>query len=219
MKALISLLFLTSSLTGCATITTGTSQSILVDTTPEGAICRFTRLDKEVGIVNPTPGMLLIDKSIYLLAASCTKEGFYPTSGKIDSHYQPMTMGNVLLGGVVGIVVDAASGAQAVYDKSIIVILKKVQSSGVDKAIDEIRNMQENPSTGTLSKSAGSVGTLKSAMSGSDSHRRASSRPREQDETAGWYPSGTAIQTKQNEDAVFRSRSSGETWHRPAPER
>lgn len=125
--------------TGCATITTGASQSVLVDTEPSGAICRFSRLDKEIGVVNPTPGMLHVDKSIYPLAAACTKDGFYPAGGLLNSNYQPMTMGNVLFGGIIGITVDAASGAGSIYDASIKVSLKKIESVNLNHIIDDIK--------------------------------------------------------------------------------
>jgi hypothetical protein len=123
---------------GCATITTGTTQSILVDTKPPGAICRFSRDSKEIGVVNPTPGMFVIDKSVIPMSAICTKDGYLPTTGAIQSHYQPVTLGNVLLGGVVGIIVDAASGAQNIYDASIAIELQKAGPVNLDAAIGDI---------------------------------------------------------------------------------
>jgi hypothetical protein len=126
--------------TGCATITTGTSQVVLVDTEPTGAICRFSRLDEEIGVVNPTPGMLHVDKSIYSLAAACSKDGFYPAGGLLNSNYQPMTMGNALFGGVVGVIVDSASGAQSIYDASIKVTLKKIETVNLNQVIDDIKH-------------------------------------------------------------------------------
>jgi hypothetical protein len=131
-------LILIVAITGCATITTGTSQTVLVDTEPTGAICRFSRLNREIGVVNPTPGMLSVDKSIYPLSATCTKDGFYPAGGLLNSNYQPMTMGNILFGGIVGIVIDSASGAQSIYDASIKVTLKKIESVNLDAIIDDI---------------------------------------------------------------------------------
>jgi hypothetical protein len=124
---------------GCATITTGTSQVVQVDTEPTGAICRFSRLDEEIGVVNPTPGMFHVDKSIYPLAAACNKDGFYPAGGLLNSNYQPMTMGNVLFGGIVGVIVDSASGAQSIYDASIKVTLKKIEPVNLNQVIDDIK--------------------------------------------------------------------------------
>lgn len=127
------------SLTGCATITTGTTQSILVDTRPIGAVCRFSRSDREVGVVNPTPGMLLITKDGAPLTVTCTKNAYYPNTGVLRANFQPMAFGNILLGGIVGIVIDAASGADRKYDAAITVTLKKVEVSNLDSVIDDIK--------------------------------------------------------------------------------
>lgn len=50
-----------------------------------------------------------------------------------------MTMGNVLFGGIIGITVDAASGAQSIYDASIKVSLKKIESVNMNNVIDDIK--------------------------------------------------------------------------------
>jgi hypothetical protein len=139
-KALVVFTFLLTGLvTGCATITTGTSQSILVDSNPEGAICRFSRSDREVGVVNPTPGMLLINKSGEPLTLICIKDGFYPNSGVLKANMEPMGWGNILVGGLVGIAVDSASGANSKYDASIKVDLRKIEPANLDRVIDDIR--------------------------------------------------------------------------------
>ena len=126
-------------LTGCSTITTGTSQSILIDTTPTGAICRFSRSDREIGVVNPTPGMFLVQKSGEPLTVICTKSGYYPNTGILRANFEPMALGNILLGGIIGIIVDAASGADRRYDAALRVTLKKVEASSLDSVIEDIK--------------------------------------------------------------------------------
>ena len=140
MNAGVTLLCLvTVSLSGCATITTGTTQSILVDTTPSGAICRFSRSDREVGVVNPTPGMLMITKDGAPLTIVCKRAGYYPNTGVLRANFEPMTLGNILLGGIIGIVVDAASGADRKYDATLTVTLRKVEATSLDAVIDDIK--------------------------------------------------------------------------------
>lgn len=129
-------------LSGCATITTGTTQSILVDTTPTGAVCRFSRSDREIGVVNPTPGMFLVQKSGEPLSIICTKSGYYPNTGVLRADFEPMVFGNILFGGIVGIVVDAASGADRKYDAALRLTLRKVEASSLDSVIDDIRAQQ-----------------------------------------------------------------------------
>lgn len=104
---------------GCATVVSGTTQSIGVNTDPEGADCKFTRKGTLVGRVNPTPGTIQIGKDYENVSVSCRKEGFEETTGVIGSEFQAMTFGNILLGGVIGVVVDAASGAMMKYPESV----------------------------------------------------------------------------------------------------
>lgn len=132
-------------LTGCASITTGTTQFILVDTNPPGAICRFSRMNKEVGVVNPTPGMLPITKDSAPLTVICTKAGFYPNSGSLKADFEPMSFGNILLGGLVGIIIDTASGASSKYDGSINIPLRKIEATNLNQVIEDIKQHGEVP--------------------------------------------------------------------------
>ena len=134
------ILLIAAVLPGCATITTGTTQSIFVDTTPAGAVCRFSRSDKEVGAVNPTPGMLTITKDGAPLTVICTKSGYFPNTGVLRANLEPMAFGNILLGGIIGMVVDAASGADRKYDAALRITLRKVGSSNIDSVVEEIRS-------------------------------------------------------------------------------
>lgn len=49
----------------------------------------------------------------------CTKIGYQPSHTIMQSHFEGMTAGNLILGGVIGIGVDAASGAMNHYDKQV----------------------------------------------------------------------------------------------------
>jgi hypothetical protein len=103
----------------CATITTGNDQPVSVNTPgAEGAQCELT--SKRIGTVYlKTPGTITLKKSKYDIEVKCTKECFNDGVGIIDSKFQGMTAGNLLLGGIVGIMVDSASGAHRKYDKSV----------------------------------------------------------------------------------------------------
>ena len=104
---------------GCATVVSGTTQTIGVNSDPEGADCQFRRKGVLVGRVNPTPGTMQVGKDYESVSVLCTKEGFDETTGVIGSEFQAMTLGNILLGGVIGVVVDAASGAMMKYPESV----------------------------------------------------------------------------------------------------
>ncbi len=110
-------------LPACATITTGTSQSISVLTEPAGASCTLTRDGSIVGVVNPTPGTITISKSTRDIAIRCTRQGNLPGVASATPQFQAMTVGNLLIGGVIGLGVDAASGALSYYPANVLVTL------------------------------------------------------------------------------------------------
>ena len=97
-------------LVGCATITKGTTQTIAVDTPGvPGASCTIQTPSGPRGLT--TPGNVALDKQSTALPISCTKECYLTASSMIPSNTESMAAGNVLLGGVIGLGVDAASGA------------------------------------------------------------------------------------------------------------
>jgi hypothetical protein len=112
---------LLAQLTGCATIVKGHSQQINVVTKPSGAICDLQRDGKPIASVNPTPGMATVEKSRKEIAVHCTKPGYLPADGKVASKFHPMTFGNIIFGGIIGVGVDAMSGAMTEYDENVTV--------------------------------------------------------------------------------------------------
>jgi hypothetical protein len=108
---------------GCATITTGGSQTIGVMTEPEGADCTFARDGIVIARVNPTPGAVLVGKGSGSITVLCRKDGYQDTAGATASEFQPVTLGNIILGGLIGVVVDAGSGAMMKYPESVTFVL------------------------------------------------------------------------------------------------
>lgn len=104
---------------GCATFTTGSGQAIAVNTEPEGADCQFTRGEVLVGRVNPTPGVLHIRKEADTISVLCRRDGYLDVAGTVGSEFQPATFGNIILGGLIGVVVDAATGAITKYPEAV----------------------------------------------------------------------------------------------------
>lgn len=97
-------------LAGCATITKGTTQTVAVDTPGvPGATCTIQTQSGPRGLV--TPGSVVLDKGSAALPIQCTKECYSLGVSMIPSNAESMAAGNILLGGVIGLGVDAASGA------------------------------------------------------------------------------------------------------------
>lgn len=110
-------------LQACATITSGTSSSIAVMTDPPGATCQLRRDGQVIAVVNPTPGTATVSKSVRPLAVDCTHPRGQPGASVVQPEFQAMTLGNVLIGGLVGLAVDAASGAMGTYPSNVTVFL------------------------------------------------------------------------------------------------
>lgn len=118
---------------GCATITKGSTDTITVDTSPSGATCRVTQDGQTVAIINPTPGSMVVPKSKNDLAVDCEKEGYTRAAGNLSSEFEAMTFGNILFGGVIGVAVDAASGALNQYPPMITLTLAPQSFRGLDE--------------------------------------------------------------------------------------
>jgi TonB family protein len=110
------------SLSGCATIIEGTTENVSVSTAPEqGAQC--TLKNSEGTWFVTTPGSTTVHKTKNDMTIDCTKAGFAPGHLVAASHFGGTTAGNVIAGGVIGIGVDAASGANYHYDSPVTVSL------------------------------------------------------------------------------------------------
>ena len=112
-------LALVALLPACATVVEGTSDTVTLSTTPAGATCTVDRDGERVGAVSATPASLRLSKSRHDLNVTCTKEGYQPATATASSRFTGATLGNVLVGGVIGVVVDAASGANNRYPSDV----------------------------------------------------------------------------------------------------
>ncbi len=105
--------------TGCATIVKGSKQNIGIQTDPEGASCELQREGQIIGVVSPTPGTVEVEKDKDNIEVTCKKQGYKTTSDSISSAFQQWTLGNVLIGGVIGVAIDAGSGAAMQYPPAV----------------------------------------------------------------------------------------------------
>ncbi len=101
--------------TGCATIVKGTTQAVALDTPgAPGAACELS--SPGVGTQNvTTPATIELEKSQHNISVTCRKPCYQDGVGVIASYTEGMTAGNVLVGGVIGLGVDAATGAMNKY--------------------------------------------------------------------------------------------------------
>ena len=101
-------------LTGCASIVSGTSQVVSVETMQKsgpvaGASCKLQN-DKGVYYVT-TPGTVTVHRAYGDMTVKCEKPGHPVGMATVKSSTKAMMAGNIIFGGVIGAGVDAASGA------------------------------------------------------------------------------------------------------------
>lgn len=110
-------------ISACASMTTGTSQSVSISTTPKsGASCE-ARNEKGAWALPSTPGSITVSKSASDLTATCkTQDGMVGTAS-IASTTAGAAFGNILVGGIIGAAVDMSSGAAYQYPSQMVVPL------------------------------------------------------------------------------------------------
>lgn len=110
MKKIICFLFFSILLSGCGSIINGTTQKVAISSNPVGAKVVAVGGKTNVEMVTPCT-MELKRKHDYVL--SVTKEGYKPKDVQLTSVISGAVAGNILLGGLIGWGVDAASGGDS----------------------------------------------------------------------------------------------------------
>jgi uncharacterized protein YceK len=116
-----------TSFSGCASIVTGSNQSLSVESATQtgqnvvGATCKLVN-DKGSWFLN-TPGTVTVQRSYNDLNVACTKDGHEPGVAAVKSTTKGMMAGNILFGGIIGAGVDASTGAAYDYPSIIRVMM------------------------------------------------------------------------------------------------
>lgn len=108
---------------GCASVVSGTSQTLTLDTVPAGADCSLMRKGLVIGRVNPTPGAVLVQRTRDDITVTCTRDGYQTGTFVNKSGLEAVTFGNIILGGLIGVAIDSASGANNKYDATMRITL------------------------------------------------------------------------------------------------
>ncbi|HWA91716.1 MAG TPA: hypothetical protein VG889_16880 [Rhizomicrobium sp.] len=98
------------SLSGCASIIKGSSQQIAIESPPAtGASCELSNREGHWTVV--TPGVAKVHRSKEDMRVTCAKDGWQTATAVIPSDFEGWTLGNLLIGGIIGLGVDASTGA------------------------------------------------------------------------------------------------------------
>lgn len=110
---------------GCASIASGSSQTLTVNTSPEEAQCKFEREGRIIGEIASTPGSVLVQKTKHNIKVACSKHGYQTAEFLNESGSDGATFGNILLGGGIGWAIDSANGADNKYTEIMNITLTK----------------------------------------------------------------------------------------------
>ena len=160
--AVTGILLLSLVLGACATIVEGTDQTVTVLTEPPNAVCTLSQDEATVAVVNPTPGTVSVEKSKDNIGIICEKDGYFNGAAALSSDFQAMTFGNILIGGFIGLAIDASSGAMNEYPASVTIVLAPEAFSTAndrDAFFDRQRTRIER-------EAAGMVATLQQSCEG-----------------------------------------------------
>ncbi len=110
MKTILTISTVSLLMSSCASMTTGTNQSLSVHTEPhKEAACELSN-DKGSWYIPSTPGSVIVNRAYGDLHIVCKKNVLSGTT-KVKSSAKAMTFGNILVGGIIGAAVDAGTGA------------------------------------------------------------------------------------------------------------
>ncbi|UCG62226.1 MAG: PEGA domain-containing protein [Candidatus Zixiibacteriota bacterium] len=124
---------------GCASIIHGTKQDITFQSSPAGAsVSASTSLGVSFGSCETPCTLELKRKKEYNVTIS--KPGFTPVEMVIERKSDGWIWGNILLGGVIGLIVDFSNGAAYKLSPEEVVVTLSEESIGINPGSnDEVR--------------------------------------------------------------------------------
>ena len=118
-------------LSGCASIASGTTQTLQISSNPDKASCNLEREGKVIGSVSSTPGGVMVEKTKHDITVKCSKDGYQTSTGYMHSGVEGSTWGNIILGGGIGWAIDSARGADNHYPENLTVTLVPAEGSAL----------------------------------------------------------------------------------------
>jgi hypothetical protein len=117
---------------GCASVIEGNDQTINVSVAGceeyKGVTCTVTN-DEGSSLLTP-PASVSVEKDKDSLTVMCSSaDGLARGQSAHESSYEAWNAGNILIGGIIGIGVDAATGAMWKYPDAIVVPMKCKKNS------------------------------------------------------------------------------------------
>ena len=113
-------------LPACSGVIDRAEQPVTVFTDPPGAYCVLSRNGVTVGVVSPSPRLLHVKNSKHHISVRCSKALHEDETVVLAASRRDLTIGAVVVKGVVGLAFDAGRGATHKYPHSITLFLAPV---------------------------------------------------------------------------------------------
>ena len=132
--------------TGCASITSGTTQSVAVKTetiageSVKGVSCDMS--NEEADYFVETPDNVTVEKSYSDLIIICKKEEHDDGIAIAKSSTGQMVWGNILIGGGIGAIIDTTNGAA--YDYPTLIKVVMGQETTIEVPKEEVADKDED---------------------------------------------------------------------------
>ena len=118
-------------LSACASIVSDDDTITHIQTEPEVARCEL--LGQDLKRVIRTPHSIELPSSAAPVTVICEAKGYRKTTAKLDTSMDGWIFGNILIGGGIGIIIDAVRGAGQRYPKEITLILEPERFATVEE--------------------------------------------------------------------------------------
>ena len=109
-------LLLAFAVAGCGGAASVPPGQVAITTAPSGARCSVQRGGTVLGVVDPTPGSLVVSPSEKDLVVTCSKPGWQTAVGTVKAVYKGFGVGQLLSGGAAAVLEDAVAGTDFHYD-------------------------------------------------------------------------------------------------------
>ncbi len=107
---------------GCASIVSDNESTTYIETIPEKARCELHGQDF-IRVV-ATPNSIHLPANAAPITIACAAEGHRNTTEPLDTEADGWILGNIIFGGLVGVVIDAARGAGQKFPDRVTVFLE-----------------------------------------------------------------------------------------------
>ncbi|MEM8845299.1 MAG: hypothetical protein AAGB35_09700 [Pseudomonadota bacterium] len=134
----IAFLIVSLMVTGCASMTKGTTQSLTVETKhdADGARCELSDSKSGKWHIPDTPGTVQVKKGDGPMTIVCSKEGYETAELVVEENFAGATLGNILLGGGIGVIIDASTGAAQEYPEQVVIWMKPTQWQSDEQRVE-----------------------------------------------------------------------------------